>query len=313
MAKTIVVIDDDRQVLELVNGILQKEYTIKPFSDPKEALTALRKGARPDLIISDVMMPELTGFELHEAVRSIPNLISVPFLYLTALDDKTYFRKGMLQGADDYITKPFLAKDLRKAVSMRLLRTAEIQQVEDENVSTNTMLVIQSLGGFKALYSKEQIKWNVKKAAAAFLYFLHSNKSIPIEQIKKDLWWEPVVDNTVHVLNLRLRKVVSPFANLEVSQGLISLQLTCSYKLDAKEFQTKAQKALEKREFHEIDKALQAYKGEFMPSFDLPWVGEQRAKYENFYLQLLELSVEVAPDGTNERVARERLDRFING
>ncbi len=310
MAKTIVAIDDDEKVLELVSGILQKDYNIKPFSIPEEAVSTLKQGLNPDLIICDVMMPNMTGFEVHKAVRSIPNLVSIPFLYLTALDDKSYFRKGMLLGADDYITKPFLSKDLREAVNIRFLRAAEIKR---DNADVDKALNVQSLGGFKVLYGRERIKWSVKKAAAAFLYLLHNNKSMPIDQMKKDLWREPVIDNTLHVLNLRLRKVISSFAKLEVNQGIVSLKLLCPYKWDIEEFQAAAQKALEASDFREVEGTLQVYKGEFLPNFDLPWAETQRVRYEEVYLQLLALSIEIAPDGTNKRVAKERLERFING
>ncbi len=308
MAKTIVVIDDDNKVLELVYGVLQKDYAIKPFSSPEEALEALKRGIKPDLIICDVMMPNMTGFEVHEAVRSITTLISVPFLYLTALDDKSYFRKGMLLGADDYITKPFLSKDLREAVSIRLSRAAEIQKDD-----TNKSLVIQSLNGFKVLHGKERIKWSVKKAATAFLYLLYHGKSMHLEQMKKDLWREPIIDNTLHVLNLRLRKVISSFAKLEVSQSMASLKLLCPYVWDAKEFEVKAKKALKEDDFREVENALQLYTGEFLPGFDVPWIDAQRALYEASYLELLELSIELSPDATNKRVAKERLERFVNG
>lgn len=307
MSKTIIVIDDDPKVLELVTAILKPDYTIKSFSDPKEAVKALNEGVKPDLIICDIMMPEMTGFEVHEAVRSMSALISVPFLYLTALDERESFRKGMLLGADDYITKPFLAKELRESVKIRFDRAVEIQQDVDQ------VLSIQSLGGLKVIYGQERINWNVKKAAAAFLYLLYHQESISLEKMKQDLWWEAVVDNTLHVLNLRLRKVITPFAKLEVRHGRATLEMLCPYTWDAREFDAKAKEALESLSFRKIEDALQIYKGNFLPNFDLPWTEEIRSQYDNIHFELLKLSPEVAPDATNKRVARERLERFIDG
>jgi two-component system sensor histidine kinase/response regulator len=75
---------------------------------------------RPDLIICDIMMPELDGYEVLEELRKDPHLAVIPFIFMTARTDKTDIRLGMGLGADDYLTKPFLTADLLKSIRARL-------------------------------------------------------------------------------------------------------------------------------------------------------------------------------------------------
>ncbi len=74
----------------------------------------------PDLIICDVMMPELDGYDVLQALRQEPEVLGTPFIFLTALANKDDIRRGMLLGADDYLTKPFTRSDVLTAVETRL-------------------------------------------------------------------------------------------------------------------------------------------------------------------------------------------------
>jgi CheY-like chemotaxis protein len=107
LAKPLIIsIDDETNILKLVKLVLEPLCTVLTFTDTKAALKTLQT-SRPDLIICDINMPGLDGFELHTLLRDSDTLRSVPFVYLTALADRETFRKGMLQGADDYLIKPF--------------------------------------------------------------------------------------------------------------------------------------------------------------------------------------------------------------
>ena len=81
----------------------------------------------PDLIISDVMMPEIDGHEVLSALQADPATASIPFIFLTALADKADLRKGMELGADDYLTKPFTREELLGAISTRLAKQAALE------------------------------------------------------------------------------------------------------------------------------------------------------------------------------------------
>ncbi len=90
----------------------------------REGLDLMRK-QRPHLILCDVMMPVMDGYEVLREVRGDPDLRSIPFIFLTAKGEKTDLRGGMNLGADDYLTKPVENDDLISAISARLQRAEQ--------------------------------------------------------------------------------------------------------------------------------------------------------------------------------------------
>ena len=309
---TVLVIDDDARILELVRASLAQGYDVVCCDSAQAAYHYLALGNVPDAIICAIMMPEVTGFEMHERIRHMPRLLHVPFIYLSALDAREYFRKGMDLGADDYITKPFQALELRKAVSTRLARAAWLQEQGLETLEHHPILRIQSLGGFRVTYGTTQLSWSIKKAAVAFLYLLHHQETIPLDRLKKELWWDNVADNTLYVLGLRLRKVVGSFSKVNIHQGSVTLDISCRYLWDVEHFENAAQQALAERSEQPIERLIQSYHGEFLPGFDMPWAERYRHHIDDLYLQLLEASVELAPNNMQLRYAQERLRKYFD-
>lgn len=116
----IVVMEDDAGTRMLVASVLRKEgYEVLMAEDGRQGL-ALVERRPPDLILSDIQMPEMNGFEMLSAVRSNPLLASIPVILLTSLQERVHMRIGMTTGADDYITKPFRPGELREAVTAQL-------------------------------------------------------------------------------------------------------------------------------------------------------------------------------------------------
>ena len=81
----------------------------------------------PDLIICDVRMPGMDGYKTLAAIRDLPAIANIPFIFLTGALDKSDMRRGMVSGADDYLTKPFTPEELLEAVATRLARQTEIR------------------------------------------------------------------------------------------------------------------------------------------------------------------------------------------
>jgi signal transduction histidine kinase len=99
----------------------------------------------PDLILCDIMMPELDGYGVLAALRRHEATAAVPFVFLTARTDKIDLRQGMEQGADDYLTKPFTITELLKSVESRLRRRRDIEQVSErrlENLRDSIILAM---------------------------------------------------------------------------------------------------------------------------------------------------------------------------
>ena len=103
----ILVIEDQLEVRQNLEDILLLEnYDVVTAVDGEQGLDLARK-VLPDLILCDVMMPKLSGFEVLSSLRQDPQLATIPFILLTAKADHAAVREGMTLGADDYLTKPF--------------------------------------------------------------------------------------------------------------------------------------------------------------------------------------------------------------
>lgn len=94
----------------------------------------------PDLIICDVMMPEINGHEVLQALRQDPATATIPFIFLTAMADRGDIRHGMELGADDYLTKPFTVDDLLGAIATRLAKHQSVMQQYNQEQQRTTAL-----------------------------------------------------------------------------------------------------------------------------------------------------------------------------
>jgi len=118
--KKILVVEDEASIrLNLTLMLKGEGYELDSAENGSDGIEHAKR-FEPDLIISDVMMPELDGFGLLDALRANPRFADTPFIFLTALNDKTSMRRGMNLGADDFLNKPFTREELIDAVNSRL-------------------------------------------------------------------------------------------------------------------------------------------------------------------------------------------------
>jgi anti-anti-sigma factor len=124
----ILVIDDNKMILTLVSSIFKGEgYVVLIANDGMTGLE-LAQQEQPDLIICDVMMPKVNGYDVLSTIRQNPGTEVTPFIFLTAKDTKSDLRHGMSLGAEDYLTKPFTKAEITSAVKTQLKkREAEIR------------------------------------------------------------------------------------------------------------------------------------------------------------------------------------------
>ena len=128
--KTILLIEDNQEVRENTAEILElANYTLFTAENGKEGIELAQRKPPPDLIICDIMMPELDGYGVLHILNKNPETAQIPFIFLTAKTERQDYRKGMNMGADDYLTKPFDDVELLDAVESRL-RKAEIINME---------------------------------------------------------------------------------------------------------------------------------------------------------------------------------------
>lgn len=123
--KKILVIEDEPEMRRNIATILRLEKFQPIVAENGRVGVEIAKREKPDLILCDVMMPELDGHGVLQALREDAAMASVPFIFLTAKGEKGDVRSGMNLGADDYLTKPVAKSDLLDAVRTRLQRAAQ--------------------------------------------------------------------------------------------------------------------------------------------------------------------------------------------
>jgi signal transduction histidine kinase len=134
-APLVLVVEDNRTLLEGLRDLLQiSGYRVMTAIDAKEAL-ALLETRVPNLILSDIMMPEIDGYQFHAQIRRRPELVDVPFIFLTARGEEADIRKGKSIGVDEYITKPFDEEDLLIAVRSKLARWSDLRRAREEEIA----------------------------------------------------------------------------------------------------------------------------------------------------------------------------------
>ncbi|MBP3040216.1 response regulator [Bacillaceae bacterium Marseille-Q3522] len=154
-AARVLLVDDDTLNLKVIKNILSAEYNVVTAASGKEALAALDKGEW-DLVISDVMMPHMSGYELSQLIRKQYSISELPILLLTARNQPVDIYTGFISGANDYVTKPidaleFKARvqaltDLKRSIGERLrMQAAWLQAQIQPHFLFNTLNTIASL------------------------------------------------------------------------------------------------------------------------------------------------------------------------
>ncbi len=139
MSLKVLVVEDDRDLLELLSYNLSKEgYEVSAVLRGKDAIKTLEE-EKPDLIILDVMLPDLDGFRIAQYVKNSEELKEVPIIFLTAKDMERDKLKGFSIGADDYITKPFSMRELLARVRAVLRRVKKERSMERLTIGSITV------------------------------------------------------------------------------------------------------------------------------------------------------------------------------
>ncbi|SEL16389.1 response regulator [Parapedobacter koreensis] len=138
MNAILLVIEDNDEIREDIADILRIDgYRVLTAPHGKAGI-ALALKHKPDLVLCDIMMPELDGYGVLLVLRKHPDTANTPFIFLTAKSERTDFRKGMSMGADDYLMKPFDGMELLEAVEVRLKKNEHLKTMfSDSMAETN--------------------------------------------------------------------------------------------------------------------------------------------------------------------------------
>jgi putative two-component system response regulator len=176
----ILLVEDDALLLEVMRSILESEaYEVFPASNGKQALDVFMS-IKPDLVISDIMMPEMDGYELLEAIRATPYGVTVPFLFLSARTERGDVSRARLLGVDDYLFKPFDAPELASAVRARLDRRRLVELFDTRTAHLQTVIMLANVIETRDPYTAGHLE-RVRRLALNLAFALNwSNEDIAI-------------------------------------------------------------------------------------------------------------------------------------
>ena len=145
----ILLVDDDPVFLEVLKGTLEEQYEIVVAESGPAAMNFLSQTMRVDMIILDIVMPEMDGYELMEKIKALPICTDVPVIYLTGVTGHEAEIKGLDTGVCDYISKPFRAEVLtaRVAANLRAAKRLDMKKLPEtpEELSDMELAVLQLL------------------------------------------------------------------------------------------------------------------------------------------------------------------------
>lgn len=213
MQQTILVCDDEKEIVEAISIYLETDgFKVIKAYDGNEALEVLEKN-KVDLIIIDVMMPELDG--IHATLK-IREKMDVPIIILSAKSEDTDKILGLNIGADDYITKPFNPLELVARVKSQLRRYMQLG-----NIGGNTSQAVYKCGGLtinddnkEVFVDGELIKLTPIEYNILLLLVKNAGKVFSIDEIFEQIWNEEAIgaDNTVavHIRHIREKIEINP-------------------------------------------------------------------------------------------------------
>ncbi len=138
--KKLLIVDDEPQIRLLLKEFLSDSFSIELASNGKEALTAA-KNFKPDVILMDIMMPELDGVSAVQKLRIDENTRHIPVLMLTAANTSQERIRAFDFGADDFISKPFEVEELISRINAKLNRVKELRQLPPDRIEVGNLLM----------------------------------------------------------------------------------------------------------------------------------------------------------------------------
>ncbi len=211
MNARILVVDDEEDICAILKFNLSKKgYEVVTANSAEEALTL--DIASFNLLLLDVMMGGMSGFELTHRLKADPATAGVPVIFITARDTEDDAVEGLDIGADDYISKPFSIREVVSRVKAVLRRTAAIPDASTGIFIDDEKKVVTVDGAAVAL---TRIEYEIFR-----LLFTNKGKVFPREDILSKVWPDDVIvtDRTVDVNITRLRKKIGEYGNRIVSR-----------------------------------------------------------------------------------------------
>jgi two-component system, OmpR family, lantibiotic biosynthesis response regulator NisR/SpaR len=202
MSEKILIVDDEEEILSLLKDSLEDEgYEIITATNGNDAIRKIK--LQPDLIILDIMLPGINGFDICHAIRDI---ISCPILFLSSKQSEMDRIKGLSIGGDDYIVKPFSLKELKARIAAHIRRDHRAKApLSRHNLRYGNIFIDLSA---REIYYKEQIiSFTKKEFDIIELLALNIGQVFTKEQIYEKIWGYDAEGNSTsvveHIKNIR--------------------------------------------------------------------------------------------------------------
>lgn len=214
----ILVVDDEQDICEILQYNLETEgFEVMTVNSAEEALELPL--CEFSLILLDVMMGEMSGFQMARRLKESPETAQIPIIFITALDSDDHLVKGLNIGADDYIVKPLSMKEVKARVKAVLRRTAHTvpQQADTSTFASDNKICYEGitldLNAKTAAIDGEELVCSKLEFELLSFFLQHPGKVFSREDLLKYCWPQDVLvlDRTVDVSITRLRKKIGRY------------------------------------------------------------------------------------------------------
>ena len=202
--KTVLIVEDEKNIVDIVRFNLQREGydTLEAYDG--EAGLALARERKPDLILLDVMMPKMMGFDVCRTLRGEGD--NVPVIILTAREEEEDKILGLEIGADDYITKPFSMRELMARVKANIRRTAMVSSSAESSMSAGGALTINT-ENFQVYKSGRPIELTQREYELLTFLASHPDKVFSRVDLMEQVWNYGYVGDDVRTVDVTVRRL----------------------------------------------------------------------------------------------------------
>jgi putative two-component system response regulator len=208
MTEEVILLVEDSDVLRQgLKSLLEQEgYDVVTGGNGIEALDQMEV-VTPDLILADILMPEMDGYELFEAVRSKPKWISIPFIFLTARRERKHILAGKRLGAEDYLLKPISPEDLLTAIRSRLGRSQQLLLAQLQESYEASLIMLANAIEVRDPYTRGHVERVMNYA----------------QSIAEYLGW-----SSTEINNLRFGSILHDIGKINISEDILRKEGTLS-------------------------------------------------------------------------------------
>ena len=216
--KTVLIVEDEKNIVDILRFNLQREgYATLEAYDGEAGLTLARE-KKPDILLLDVMMPKMMGFDVCRALREEGD--NVPVIILTAREEEEDKILGLEIGADDYITKPYSVRNVIARVKTVLRRTSG-QKVAERNNTLSVDGLSLDLDLKTCSVDGEEVKLTKKEFELLAFLIANKGKICSRDQILANVWSDEVIvlDRTIDVNITRIRQKIGEYGSCIITRA----------------------------------------------------------------------------------------------